>query len=114
MSDPNLNRPRPGEPLPGRASIDPNDPIPMEPLPRRDTSGSGMMWGWIAGIAVVVLILAFMFGGTNSQQTADTAPPAATLRGRHRRPHRQRRSGPRHKRRAPPALVHRTSNDGKK
>ncbi|MBX3554350.1 MAG: hypothetical protein KIT85_17580 [Pseudolabrys sp.] len=78
MSDPNLNRPRPGEPLPGRASIDPNDPIPMEPVPRRDTSGSGMMWGWIAGIAVVVLILAFMFGGTNSQQTADTAPPAAT------------------------------------
>ncbi len=78
MSDPNLNRPRPGEPLPGRASIDPNDPIPMEPVPARNAGGSGMMWGWIAGIAVVVLVLAFLFGSTGSQQTADTTPPAAT------------------------------------
>lgn len=76
MSDPNLNRPRPGEPLPGRGSIDPNDPIPMEPVAPRSAGGSGMMWGWIAGIAVVVLILAFMFGGTTSQQTATTTPPA--------------------------------------
>ncbi len=78
MSDPNLNRPRPGEPLPGRASVDPNDPIPMEPAPVREARGGGMMWGWIAGIAVVVLVLAFMFGNTGPQQTANTTPPAAT------------------------------------
>lgn len=78
MSDPNYTRPRPGDPPPGRASIDPNDPLPMEPVPRRDAAASGMMWGWIAGIAVVVLVLAFLFGGTGSQQTAETTPPAAT------------------------------------
>ena len=78
MSDPQFNRPRPGDPPPGRASINPNDPIPMEPVPPRDAGAGGMMWGWIAGIAVVVLILAFMFGSTGSQQTAETTPPAAT------------------------------------
>jgi hypothetical protein len=46
----------------------------------RETGASNAMWGWIAGIAVLVLMLVFLFG-SNSQntQTSDNANrPAIT------------------------------------
>ncbi len=81
MSDPRLN-----DPSRNHASIDPNDPHPNQDFltdaQARETRGSGAMWGWIAGIAVLALVAAFMFGGTNTtQRTADQAAspqPGAT------------------------------------
>jgi len=56
-----------------------------DPVQRRDQSNDGM-WGWIAGIAVVVLITFIVIIGWNSSgpQTASNAParsPAATTTG---------------------------------
>ena len=41
---------------------------------------SGAAWGWIAGIAVVVLILVFVFGmtGNSDRVTSEKSPPPAT------------------------------------
>ena len=51
-----------------------SDPVERQP----DTTGG--MWGWIAGIAVVVLIAIILVAGWNSNQnTASNGPsPAAT------------------------------------
>jgi hypothetical protein len=38
--------------------------------------GSNAMWGWIAGAVVVVLMLVFLFGGTNDTNTASNTPSA--------------------------------------
>jgi hypothetical protein len=63
---------------------DPNDPMygSYEPIDRRTSSG----WGWIAGAAFLVIVLALAFGvarepsrvASNDSQTATThtAPPA--------------------------------------
>ena len=50
------------------------DPRLSDPVERRpDTSGG--MWGWIAGIAVVVLIAIILIAGWNSNpNTASNAP----------------------------------------
>ncbi len=50
-----------------------SDPVERRP----DTSGG--MWGWIAGIAVVVLIAIILIAGWNSNRnTASNAPSATT------------------------------------
>ncbi len=51
---------------------------PSEPAARRpDTSGG--MWGWIAGIAVVVLIAIILIAGWNSNRnTASNVPATRT------------------------------------
>lgn len=56
-----------------------NDPRPSDPVMRRPDSLGGM-WGWIAGIAVLVLIAIILIAGWNSPtDTASTAPvPEAT------------------------------------
>lgn len=54
------------------------DPIPTEPVVRREKS-IDRMWGWIAGIAVVALIAFIIIAGWNgNSNTASNAPPAAT------------------------------------
>jgi hypothetical protein len=39
--------------------------------------GSNAMWGWIAGAVVLVLMLVFLFGGTNDTNTASNQQPSA-------------------------------------
>jgi len=36
--------------------------------------GSTTMWGWIAGAVVLVLLLVFMFGGSNQTESAADRP----------------------------------------
>jgi hypothetical protein len=47
----------------------------------RRESGSNAMWGWIAGAIVLVLMLVFLFGGTQNPTTTDAnnAPSQATV-----------------------------------
>jgi hypothetical protein len=49
-----------------------SDPVERRP----DTSGG--MWGWIAGIAVVVLIAIILVAGWNSNQNTASNNPSAT------------------------------------
>jgi hypothetical protein len=65
---------------------DPNYRDPMRPdfrdpaLNPASQSWSNATWGWIAGIAIVVLVLAVMFSGGTSDRTAtDTANPPPTV-----------------------------------
>ena len=64
---------------PMRANRDPNLPADSQPW-------SNATWGWIAGIAVVVLVLAVMFSGGDSTRTADQPanPPETRVHGRGR------------------------------
>jgi hypothetical protein len=65
-----------------RASIDPNDPLPPQQSPsRRPPAVGGMVWGWVAGIAVLALILAFVFSGGSTNQSADRSVPGAATTG---------------------------------
>jgi hypothetical protein len=49
-----------------------------DPVERRsDTSGG--MWGWIAGIAVVVLIAIILIAGWNSNKNTASNVPASTI-----------------------------------
>lgn len=53
------------------------DPRLSDPVERRpDTSGG--MWGWIAGIAVVVLIAIILIAGWNSNTNTASNGPATT------------------------------------
>jgi hypothetical protein len=65
---------------------DPNNRDPMRPdlrdpaLTPASQPWSNATWGWIAGIAIVVLVLAVMFSGGNSDRVAtDTANPPPTV-----------------------------------
>src|SRR5207244_1556202 len=64
---------------------DPNYRDPMRPVPGDANMSAGQpwsnaTWGWIAGIAIVVLVLAVMFSGGNSTNTAnDTGSPPPTV-----------------------------------
>ncbi len=62
-------------------SRDPNSPRP-DPDAMRE-SWSNATWGWIAGIAVVVLLVLLVFGRTNQPTQTATAPqmnpPAGNL-----------------------------------
>ncbi|MCK9919941.1 hypothetical protein MXD81_63505 [Microbacteriaceae bacterium K1510] len=56
------------------------DPRLSDPVLRRDDSGSGI-WGWIAGIAVLVLIAFVVIAGWNGSQNntaSNTSSPPAT------------------------------------
>ena len=71
MSDPRYTDPRLNDPA--------NDPLHVPP-PARDSGGA--VWGWIAGIAVVVLIAFVLIGGWNGGSTNQTASnPAASTTG---------------------------------
>jgi hypothetical protein len=63
----------------------PTDPRFRDPVLRDDTSSGGAMWGWIAGIAVLILVVFVLIGGWNGSgtNTASNAPsnPAATTTG---------------------------------
>ena len=41
--------------------------------------GSNAMWGWIAGAVVLVLMLVFLFGGTNETNTASNQSTTAPV-----------------------------------
>ena len=53
------------------------DPNLSDPVLRRE-QGVDRMWGWIAGIAVVVLIAFILVAGWNSSNTASNAPSSTT------------------------------------
>ncbi len=54
------------------------EPRLSDPVDRRPDTDGGV-WGWIAGIAVVVLIAIILIGGWNSNKnTANNAPAATT------------------------------------
>jgi hypothetical protein len=59
---------------------DPYTPRDRDPgLPPDGQPWSNATWGWVAGIAAVVLVLIFAFGGTGNQVATDqTASPPAT------------------------------------
>ena len=65
-------------------NLDPTRSPNLDPSLDRDY-GSNAMWGWIAGAVVLVLLLVFMFGGSNETNTASNqrtspvvnTPPAA-------------------------------------
>lgn len=77
MSNPHPSDPRRyDEPIPG--SIDPNDPVAPRPARRESISQTGqtnMMWAWVAGLAVLAVIIAFVFGGGSGPQTANNNEP---------------------------------------
>ncbi len=59
---------------------DPRDQDPRfsEPVTRREQRIDSI-WGWIAGVAVIVLIAFILIAGWNSNtNTASNAPPATT------------------------------------
>lgn len=57
---------------------DPNrDPSFSDPVLRRDQSVD-RMWGWIAGIAIVILIAFILIAGWNNSNTASNAPSSTT------------------------------------
>ena len=45
-----------------------NDPRLSDPVLRRDDSAAGGMWGWIAGVAVLLLIGFLIIAGWNNKQ----------------------------------------------
>jgi hypothetical protein len=69
------------------------DPLRPDPLRERDLDrnvqidssierdyGSNAMWGWIAGAVVLVLMLVFLFGGSNTgTNTASNQPTAPVV-----------------------------------
>ena len=58
---------------------DPNRPYRDPDLSTDAQPWSNATWGWIAGIAVVVLVLIFAFGtGPERVATDTTSPPATT------------------------------------
>jgi hypothetical protein len=57
-----------------------NDPRLSDPVLRRDDSAAGGMWGWIAGVAVLLLIgFLIIAGWNNNPNTASSgSSPTAT------------------------------------
>jgi len=60
------------------------DPDPLrdrelDPSVRTDRDyGSNAMWGWIAGAVVLVLLLVFLFGGSNEGTNTASNQPGAS------------------------------------
>ena len=59
-----------------------NDLRPSDPLTRR-SDGSAGMWGWIAGVAVLVLIAIILIAGWNNdtRTASNTLVPRAAITG---------------------------------
>ncbi len=57
-----------------------NDPRLSDPVLRRDDSAAGGMWGWIAGVAVLLLIGFLIIAGwnNNSNTASSGSSPTAT------------------------------------
>lgn len=60
------------------------DPLHNPDLQRRNAEiereyGSNATWGWIAGAVVLVLLLVFMFGGSNETNTASNQSTNAPI-----------------------------------
>ena len=57
-----------------------NDPRLSDPVLRRDESATGGMWGWIAGVAVLLLIGFLIIAGwnNNSNTASSGSSPTAT------------------------------------
>jgi uncharacterized membrane protein len=75
MSDPRFTDPRSRDPIAG-----PTDPLLRDPSEPERTGGA--MWGWIAGIAVLILIAFLLvggwrWGGRSGPTTAANAPASA-------------------------------------
>lgn len=55
------------------------DPRLSDPVLRRDDSGVSGTWGWVAGLAVLVLIVFLIIAGSNSgSNTANNGSSPAT------------------------------------
>jgi len=85
LSDPRYTNPDPTAPRGRDPTISDPDPMIRDPLERDRTGGA--MWGWIAGIAVLILIAFVLVGGWgrtggNGTNTAANTPastaPATT------------------------------------
>jgi hypothetical protein len=86
MSDPRFTDSPGGDPIAG-----PAEPLLRDPVEPERTGGA--MWGWIAGIAVLILIAFILVGGwgwggrsgtttaTNAPAPAPASAPAATGAG---------------------------------
>ena len=73
MSDPRYTDPRLSDPPHERFS---------DPVLRRSDSSGDRVWGWIAGVAVIILIgFIVVAGWNNHSNTASTAPSATTGSG---------------------------------
>jgi len=57
----------------------PRDSRFSDPVVRRSDPASDRLWGWIAGMAVLILVGFILVAGWNgSNNTASNAPPATT------------------------------------
>jgi hypothetical protein len=79
MSDPRYTDPRNFD---SRRPLDPDDAGPRlrDPELPSDDGGRAMTWAWMAGIAVVVVVLALAFGhrGTDEAGVRPTSNPPTT------------------------------------
>jgi hypothetical protein len=50
-------------------------------VPADSGSWSSATWGWIAGLAVLALVLIFVFSGDTNRTASDTTTPPATTTG---------------------------------
>jgi hypothetical protein len=65
-------------------NLDPRAPGYRDPLTTAESSSWSMAtWGWIAGIAVIALVLVFAFSTPGNQTASNTSspPPATTGQG---------------------------------
>ena len=65
MTDPRFTAPRHSDPAPVNSNL-------------RGDRGNAAMWGWVAGIAVVILIAFILTAGWNGNTNTASNPPAAT------------------------------------
>src|SRR4051812_14780144 len=57
---------------------DPAQPM-RDPVPAESQGWANSTWGWIAGLAVLVLILVFAFGTDGTDTAADRSNPPSTV-----------------------------------
>ena len=58
-----------------------NDPRLSDPVLRRDDSAAGGMWGWIAGVAVLLLIGFLIIAGWNNNPNTASSGSSPTATG---------------------------------
>jgi hypothetical protein len=61
---------------------DPRYTDPNNPLSRYDMMSANAAWGWLAGIAVLALVVVFLLAGSGNENTqtagSNVSPPATT------------------------------------